>query len=654
MKDGPKKTGNGSHGSRGTRPSHASDRTLGMSAPIARRDFLNATLVAAGGALLVDVSPRDIGWDPDWDGYGGLGDYAGSNGNTRAALRSAHAMRDGGFESLPPDAIDTGERFDLVVVGAGLSGLAAAVLFHRGVRRAAGGGSCLVLDNHAMFGGEAKGNAFEVDGQTLVAQQGSAFFPVPQPGGFMAGFYDLIGMDRRSFPYQAWQGPSPPMRLSQTPYDMLGEQPATYGLYFGAKFGQAPGLWLVDPWGKKLDGAPLPDATKLDLLRWRKGPAAPELRPEREGDAISRRLDSMTLEDHLMERHGIGRGTVRDFLGVVEGGGFGLGADALSAYCPYAVEMQYPNDGDDDAGDQMFPDGNAGFARLMVKTLVDGAIEGPRSVDGVCRNRVRFDALDRPGAPTRIRLSSTVVWVQHSGEPGAAEDVTVAYVRGGRVYRVKARAVIMAGGSWTTKHVVRDLPSSHREAYAEFYRSPCAVLNVAVRNWRFLYDMGISGCQWFDGLGNYTEVRKLASVGASAPTFGPDSPTVLTLKVIYSYPGLPIAAQGARGRAELWGTSFHEFERNIRETFTEMFARSGFDAKRDIAGIIVNRWGHAYVNPQPGFFFGSEGRPAPREVLRRAPFGRIAFANTDLAGAMDHRNAIAEARRAVSQIAALV
>jgi len=88
----------------------------------------------------------------------------------------------------------------------------------------------------------------------------------------------------------------------------------------------------------------------------------------------------------------------------------------------------------------------------------------------------------------------------------------------------------------------------------------------------------------------------------------------------------------------------------IREQFTEMFSTYGFDAQRDIAGIILNRWGHAYVSPQPGFFFDKNGQPAPREVLRNTPHGRIAFANTDLAGAMDHRNSILEAHRAVGQL----
>jgi spermidine dehydrogenase len=100
----------------------------------------------------------------------------------------------------------------------------------------------------------------------------------------------------------------------------------------------------------------------------------------------------------------------------------------------------------------------------------------------------------------------------------------------------------------------------------------------------------------------------------------------------------------------LVSTPFRVYEQQIREQFTTMFARSGFDARRDIAGIILNRWGHAYLAPQPGFFFGSDGQTAPGEVLRSQPFGRIAFANSDLSGIMDHRMSIAEARRALEQV----
>ena len=616
------------------------DDRLGLNAPISRRDFLNGVLLAGAGLRTgrhrqapATISPADA-----WDGYGGVGDYARAHGNMYDVMTTAHHMRDGDFEQRIAAATGTGELYDLVAVGGGISGLAAAVFFQKNR-----GGTCLVLDNHAIFGGEAKRNEFRVDGQAVVAHQGSAIFLVPQKGGYTDAFYNLIGMDRSAFAYQTCGE----MALEHSPYP----DPQDYGFYFGPKFGQRPSVWVIDPWGRNLAGAPLPDAVKAELLQWQHGPPEPQARPVTEGDAISRQLDAITLEDHLIARHRISRETVREFLSPVEGGGYGLGPDALSAYCDYAIETQFPGDGDETLGDQMFPDGNSGFARLMVKTLIPDAFAGPRSVDAVWQNPVRFAALDRAGQPTRIRLNATVLRVAHAGDPASAPHVVVTYVRGNRLYAVKARAVVMAGGSWTTKHIVADLPDSHRAAYAQFYRSPCLMTNIAVRNWRFLYKMGISGCRWFEGLGNYLSVRKQATVGSIRPTLGPDSPTVLTIKVLFAEPGLPALEQGSRGRAQLLGTSFAQYERAFRAQFGDMFAPGGFDPRRDIAGIILNRWGHAYVNPQPGFFFGANGQPAPRDVLRNGPHGRIAFANTDLAGAADHRNSIREADRAVAQLA---
>lgn len=629
------------------------DKTLGMQTNITRRDFLNASLLASGGVLVNSKSPLDLLranaatastanlFQDDWAGYGGVGDYANSNGNTTAVMEAGHQIRDGAFESLPANTIDTGETYDCVVVGGGISGLAAALIFQL---QAGPGKTCLVLDNHPIFGGEAKRNEFLVDGQRLTAHQGSAFFSVPYPHSFIAHFYESIGLKTPRLEYQKWTGRDPEIPLCRTPY--LGSAP--YGLYFGAKFGQPNGIWLTDAWNKKLDGAPISAKQREELLKTQSNDGPPV--PQYHGDAISRRLDTITLEDHLIERYAISRETVRTFLSPDEGGGFGLGPDALSGYCAYAFDMLHPLDISDETGQQMFPDGNSGIARLIVKTLIPESIAGGPSLEDICRNTINFAALDRPGAAKRIRLDSTAVWVKHDGDPAKSEFVTIAFTRAGKTYRVKARSALMAGGSWTTRHIVRDLPEDRRAAYAQFYRSPCLMANVAVRNWRFLYKMGIAGAQWFEGLGNYTQVRKLALCGAGSATISPDSPVVLTLKVLYSYPGHTTEKQGHMGRGEMISTPFREYERQIRQQFTDMFAHSGFDDSRDIAGIILNRWGHAYVSPAPGFYFGKDGKPAPGEVLRAGPFGRIAFANTDLSGMPDHRSSIIEANRAVGQL----
>jgi spermidine dehydrogenase len=626
----------------GSKPDH--DKALGMDQRISRRDFLNSTLLASGGLLMSSLAPAQLLSEEDWTGYGGVGDYSRSNGNTYEIVQAGHRIRNGEFEALPA-AVDTGEVYDCVVVGGGISGLAAALFF---LRQAGDSRKCLVLDNHPIFGGEAKGNEFVVDGHRLLAHQGSAVFFVQYPHSFIASFYDSIGLKSPKLQYQSWGGPSREIPLSKTPYDMVGSEPASYGFYFGSKFGQTPGLWLTDPWGKKLAGAPISASARAELLKWRQGSEQAEKRPQYHGDAISRALDQVTLEEYMMQRFGISRETIRTFLSPVEGGGSGLGPDVLSAYADYAADMLHPLDIED--GDQMFPRGNAGIARLMMKTLIPDSIAGDQTVEAVCKGQINFSALDRASSAARVRLNSTAVWVQHDGDPQKSESVSIIYAQGNKIFRVKARTVVMAGGCWTTKHIVRDLPSEQREAYNQFYRSPCLMANVALRNWRFLYKMGISGFRWFEGIGNYAEVRKTALMGAGSPTISPDSPIVLNLKILYSYPGMPIADQGHRGRGEMLSTPFTEYERQIRQQFTDMFARTGFDARRDIAGIILNRWGHAYLNPQPGFFFGKDGKRAPSEVLRADPFGRIAFANTDLAGIMDHRSSILEAKRAVGQL----
>ena len=624
-----------------------------MNGDITRRDFLNGALAGSGAVLLSSASPLQLlaqaasPADDDFTGYGGVGDYANSNGNTFPVLTAGHQVRDGAFDALPASVIDTGETYDCVVVGGGISGLAAALIFQR---KAGPGKTCLVLDNHPIFGGEAKRNEFLVDGHRLIAHQGSALFWPPFPHSFMARFYESIGLKTPRLEYQKWAGPAPEIPLTRTPY--LGSAP--YSLYFGAKFGRPQGVWVTDPWGeksggKKLEGAPISAKVREELLRSQSGQVSAQ-KPQYRGDAISRRLDTITLEDHLMEKYVVSRETVRTFLSD-EGGGYGLGPDALSGYTGYAFDELGPIPDD---GTEMFPDGNSGIARLIVKTLIPESIAGSPSLEDVCRKNVNFAALDRPGATARIRLDSTAVWVKHDGDPAKSESVTVAYTRAGKTYRVKARSVVMAGGSWTTRNIVRDLPADRKQAYAQFHRSPCMVANVAVRNWRFLYKMGISGCQWFEGLGSYLQVRKLALCGADSPTISPDSPVVLAIKVLYSHPGETAEQQGHMGRAELISTPFRDYERQIRQQFTEMFARSGFDASRDIAGIILNRWGHAYASPAPGFYFGKDGKPAPGDVLRAAPFGRIAFANTDLSGTPDHKSSILEADRAVEQLLNLV
>src|SRR5207248_954384 len=281
-----------------------------------------------GKGPTISPSPAD-----GFNGYGGIGDYRHSNGNTWDVLSAGHGMRDGAFEQRIANASDTGEMYDLVTVGGGISRVAAAIFFQKYK-----GGSCLVIDNHPIFGCEAKRNELLVDGQRLTAHQGSAIVLVPGKGGYTDRFYEMIGMDRSAFAYQTWRGPSPEMPLAHSPY----ATPRDYGFYFGPQFCQKLGVSVMDPWGRKLDGAPIGDVVKAELLRWGTGGGAAFAGPQTEGDAVARQLDAITLEDHLMARYDISRETVRTFLSPIEGGGYGLGPDVLSAYCNYGSRTSSP------------------------------------------------------------------------------------------------------------------------------------------------------------------------------------------------------------------------------------------------------------------------------------------------------------------------
>jgi spermidine dehydrogenase len=626
-----------------------SDTALGMNTPIDRRDFLNSTLLAAGGRLLSSIAPLELLAEEDWTGFGGVGDYAGSNGNTYEVMMAGHQIRDHLFDGKAAEPFDTGEEFDCVVVGGGISGLSAALFFSRSRQGSRPAGTCLVIDNHPIFGGEAKRNEFVVDGRRLMAHQGSAACFPPLAGSFLAEFYESAGIDWRQFQYQKWGGSGRELEVQTAPYPVGGK---TSGFFFASKFGHPEGLWVTDPWGKELAGAPISEQAKRELLSMREADRKPfsehRYQPKVHGDAASRRLDSMTLEQHLMEAYGLSAETIRTFLSPISGGGSGLGADALSGYCEYAADVLLP--WDYKQGAQMFPGGNTGVARHVLKQLIPDGITGGTSMAEICRGSVQFDALDRNPQATRVRLGATVISVTHEGGAEQARAVTILYSKAGKLYRLRAKSVVMAGGSWTTKHIVRGLPAACREAYAEFHRAPCLMANVVVRNWRFLYDLGLTECQWFEGIGCYLTMRKVATFGTDSRHLDPNQPAVINLKILFSKPGLTIEEQTSRGRMELLSTPFRTYERQIREQFSAMFARSGFRAERDIAGIILNRWGHAYLSPQPGFFFGKNGKPGPGDVIREKAFGRIAFANSDLAGIMDHRMSILEAKRAVGQI----
>jgi spermidine dehydrogenase len=614
---------------------------------ITRRDFINGTLAGAGASLLGMPAPaRAQGLSVEWTGYGGIGDYADSNGNTAAVVNAAHAIRDGRFPTPFETARNLGETYDVIVVGGGFAGLAAVYE----IKKAAPGQRVLLLDNHPVPGGEAKQNVVEIDGVKLIGPQGSNGTLVPFPGFYPIAnqYWAELGIPR-TFEFERDGPHTPPIRFARDNYESMfwDEGLADVGWFFGSTM-------VRDPFSDRLARVPLPPHAKRDWLRWHdwKAPVAPPA-----GVDADRWLDTMTYGDYMTDVMGLGSDIFPLVDPLVAVGDYGVSATAISAYSAKLLGLPGPAGdagiGYDEADIFSFPGGNTTIARYLFKALLPEGIQGTPAFADVAGAPFDFSAFDKPGASLRVRVSSTAVAVAHDGRPENAAFVNVAYTdRSGELLRVRGRAVVMAGGGWVTKHVVRDLPEEFHDAYAQFHNGPILVVNVGLRNWRAMAKLEISALRWFEGLGFFANIRRPMIYDGYHPPLDPERPAMLTLYIGFPQAGVPLQDQAVEGRVRLFATSYAQFEAQIRRQLQRLLEPAGFDHRNDIGAIVLNRWGHAYVAPQPGFYFGSNGRPAPSTIIRKG-FGRISFGHSELQGRQNWPRACEEGKRAALQALAV-
>jgi spermidine dehydrogenase len=627
---------------------------------ISRRDFVNGSLVGMGGALFTSplsslaLAGNTIPYTSpaaDWYGYGGVGDYRLSHGNTPELVATAHQIRNGQFNSPPAD-IQSTENYDLVIVGCGMAGLGAALEY---VTKHRDGQSCLMLDNHPVFGGEAKENEFNVNGTTLLAPQGANGFFIPAAVGEYASargdarYYAQLGIPRE-LPYAQWPDTPSSIRFCNDNFGYLVrglQDRISVGHYFPA--GSAGGNpWAVDMWRHELRNTPLAEKPRQALLDWYRSGQTQQFEND---DEARRFLDQMSyksfLENVLQMPTGVSQ-SADLFLASAAG----LGSDAISAYAAYQLPMPGLSEVPPESLKRhSFPGGNSGYARYFLKTLVPDAIEGGANFDDIITGRINFPALDRRGQAVNIRLNATAISVKHKDMRN--DTVQVLYSKGNQVYAVNAKAVIMATGGWINRYIVKDMPEAYLKAYSEFQHAPFLVANVALTNWRFMHKLGISGAIWNrdeNDFGYTCNIRRPMQVGRHKPPLDPNLPAVLTFYTPFFYPGQPIRQQTLRGRMELFSTSYGDYEKQIIRQLIKLFGDAGFKPRTDIAGIVLNRWGHAYSVPYPGFYGGNAAAPAPRDIIRQN-YGRIAFAHSELDGLQHWGPAADEGRRAYSQIA---
>src|SRR5262245_26493112 len=161
----------------------ARDRELGMDRPITRRDFLNGVALGIGATIVgsglgpLEFGVQAAGFAQDSPQYYPPA-LTGMRGSHDGSFDVSHALRDGAFWRTAGTPQNTRETYDLIVVGGGISGLAAAYFYRARTRPSA---KILILDNHDDFGGHAKRNEFRPGGRLLIANGGTADISSPFP-----------------------------------------------------------------------------------------------------------------------------------------------------------------------------------------------------------------------------------------------------------------------------------------------------------------------------------------------------------------------------------------------------------------------------------------------------------------------------------------
>ena len=620
-----------------------------MSDTITRRDLLNgvALVIASGLTPLAQVraAPGRY-YPPRLEGMRGSG--PGSFEVAHAVARQGHSFA---IDGLPVD-----EVYDLVVVGGGISGLAAAWFYRERHGPAA---RILILDNHDDFGGHAKRNEFVVDGRRLIGYGGSESLQSPHTL-YSPTVLRLLAALGVSVDEARWE-----RYFDRDLYRSLGMGDA---MFFDAPTFGVDRLVVGTPVVTGADtGASRPKPPRPIAEVAGELPMSADARARivalftQPRDHLAGRskagkiayLRKRSYRDYLIHDAGLGTEAVK-FLDGSTKDFWGMGTDIVAAYD--ALSSGYPGFAGLGLDAQIdpayaepyiyhFPDGNASIARLLVRSLVPAVAPGHTMEDVVLAD-FDYARLDAPGAPVRIRVSSTAVKIENR-----VDAVDIGYVDRGHLRRVRGRHCVLACWNQMIPHIMPELPLVQRAALERSVKLPLVYVNAALRNWRPFARLGVDKIHCPYAYFSDVKLDYPVSIGGYLNPRSPDEPILVHMVHVPLTPnqGLSDVEQYKLGRYELLATTFAQFETEITGQLTRMLGAGGFDAARDIAGITVNRWPHGYAYSFDSLFDPPFDGP-PTYVVARQRYGNVTIANSDAGWNAYLHEAIDEAWRAVNEL----
>lgn len=615
---------------------------------ITRRDFLNgAALTIATGlspAELLGAASGSSSYPP------ALGEMRGT---ADATYLAAHALRDG--RKFPIGSLPVEDTVDLVIVGAGISGLAAAYYFLQRNRTA----RILILDNNDDFGGHARRCEMRVDGKLIIGYGGSE--AIQSPGllwseGALALLKDLR-VDLKRFETAFDRGLYPGLGLSR-------------GILFTKESFGVDKLVTGDPTRMVADDIPadklnartpaafigdfpLPAASREKLIALYTQPR--DVLPGKSVEEKLEFLGAISYRDFLTKHWGLDDAAANvfqkrshDFFAI---GIDGVPAiDAAGTGYPGFSGLKLPEDPEvqaemDEPYIYHFPDGNASIARLLVRRLIPGVAPGS-TMEDIVTAPFDYSRLDDSSSKIRLRLSSTVVGLGTA----AGGKVDVGYMHNGVLRRVQARNAIHAGYSSMLPYMMTQLNKPQNDALSACVKAPLVYVKVAVRNWQPWAKAGVHEVTNPMGFFSRIKLDYPVSLGQYRFPKSPGEPIGLHLVHVPTpgNTGMDQRAAFRAGRMALIQTTYQQFERNVIDELTRILGPAGFDAKRDIAAISVYRWGHGYAYGFNSLYDKEQEPEVP--VVAHQRVGNIAIANSDAAWDAYAHAAIDEAARAVSDL----
>lgn len=636
-----------------------------MKKSIKRRDFLNgaAIAIAVGSTLPArslfasgSESAEQLLHTPAPDGLGKA--YyppilTGIRGSHNGSFEVAHDLAWRG--NKPEQYSELDEDYDLIIVGGGISGLAAAYLYQQ---QAGAEKNILILDNHDDFGGHAKRNEFQLGDRTLLGPGGSFNLEHYSFSDTAARVISELGIDLDE------------LDAAREPDFLLAQLNSSQGYFFNEKhYGQ--NKIIQGHWPSALEG----DEESIELI---KELGLPTEQHQRLLDLINGEkdlLDDLSLletkdyiaatsyEEFLIKKAELSLDTVKTFESFNKIF-MGLGIESVSVET--AFMLGYPGANSvgytgklvnklmdrlvDNISFPVFPDGNASVARLLVRKLIPAVASGTSSnaMESIVTDRFDYSQLDRSDAPVRIRLNSTAVDVKNIGD-----GVEVSYVQNGKPYKVQAKHSILACYNGLIPHLCPELPEAQKENLKYGVKIPLVMTNVLIRSGASIH---ASGPVQYQCPGSYFSVVTKSppvSLGDYRADSRGDNPLVLVM--LHAPAPRNNGQQNSRdlyrlGRYNLYTTTFETYEKEVKDQLTAMFGANGFDAEQDIEAITVNRWSHGYSYEYNSLFDPEwEEGQAPHE-LGRAAIGRISIANSDSEAQAYLHSAIDAAARAVNEI----